>query len=98
MGTKNYCHRDDKDWKERAEKWLQKKQELEAIEKEEKKLRDELIALAGNLNSKGGGIRLSLSIRRGLVDYQSIPVLKEIDLEKYRKPSTSVWTLLRDLE
>lgn len=87
--------RDDDAWNEKAEKWLQKKQELEAIQLEEKKLREELIELAGNQSSRGAGIRLSLSIRKGLINYQSIPELKEIDLERYRKPSTEVWILSR---
>lgn len=96
MNTKSYTLRDDTAWKEKAEKWLIKKQELDSLEKEEKKLREELIELASHQNSKGCGVRLTLSIRKGLVDYQSIPALKNIDLEKYRKPSNSVWILLKD--
>lgn len=87
--------RDDDAWNEKAEKWLQKKQELESLQLEEKKLREELIELAGNQSSRGAGIRLSLSTRKGLINYQSIPELKEIDLERYRRPSTEVWILSR---
>lgn len=93
LGSKDYCHRDDMDWNERAQKWLQKKLELENIEQEEKTLRNELIEMANCQSSHGGGIRLTYSTRKGAIDYRSIPCLKEIDLEKYRKPSTSVWSL-----
>lgn len=93
LSSKDYCHRNDTDWNERAQKWLQKKQELENIEQEEKTLRNELIELANCQSSHGGGIRLTYSTRKGAIDYRSIPCLKEVDLEKYRKPSTSVWSL-----
>lgn len=93
LSAKDYCFRDDSDWNERAQKWLQKKQELESIEQEEKKLRDELIELANHQNTQGSGIRLTLSMRKGTIDYRSIPCLKELDLEKYRKPSSRVWSL-----
>ena len=93
LTTKDYNFRDDLTWNERAQKWLQKKQELENIEQEEKILRNELIELANNRNSQGGGIRLTLSTRKGTVDYRTIPCLKEIDLEMYRKPSSKVWSL-----
>ncbi|MBS0585736.1 MAG: YqaJ viral recombinase family protein [Verrucomicrobia bacterium] len=93
LTTKDYNFRDDLAWNERAQKWLQTKQDLENIEQEEKILRNELIELANNRNSQGGGIRLTLSTRKGTVDYRTIPCLKEMDLEMYRKPSSKVWSL-----
>ena len=71
----------------------QKKQELENIENEEKILRNELIELASNQNSQGGGVRLTLSTRKGTVDYRKVPCLQEMDLEIYRKPPSKVWSL-----
>lgn len=93
LSSKDYCYRDDPAWTERAKKWLQKKHELENIEQEEKILRDELIELANHQSSQGSGIRLTLSMRKGTIDYRSIPCLKEVDLEQYRKPSNRVWSL-----
>lgn len=93
LSPKDYRYRDDVVWNERAKKWLQVKHELENIEQEEKRLRDELIELANHQNSQGAGIRLTLSMRKGMIDYRSIPCLKEIDLEQYRKPSSRVWSL-----
>lgn len=93
LTPKDYNFRDDLAWNERAKKWLQKKQELENIEQEEKILRNELIELASNQSSQGGGIRLTLSTRKGTVDYRTIPCLKELDLEIYRKPPSKVWSL-----
>lgn len=93
LTTKDYNFRDDLTWNERAQKWLQKKRELENIEQVEKMLRNELIELACNQSSQGGGIRLTLSTRKGTVDYRTIPCLKEIDLEIYRKPPSKVWCL-----
>jgi len=93
LTTKDYNVRDDLAWNERAQKWLQKKQELENIENEEKILRNELIELASNQNSQGGGVRLTLSTRKGTVDYRKVPCLQEMDLEIYRKPPSKVWSL-----
>jgi hypothetical protein len=34
-----------------------------------------------------------MSFRSGSVDYAKIPELKNIDLEKYRKKGSTVWTM-----
>lgn len=40
-----------------------------------------------------GGYKLSRTVRIGTVDYDAIPELETIDLNQYRKPSTSFWTI-----
>lgn len=46
----------------------------------------EIESLAGEDSVQGFGLKLTRYWRKGNVDYSQIPALKEIDLEKYRKP------------
>lgn len=55
--------------------------------------RDKLIALAGERNSAGAGVRVTRVERKGAVDYRAVPALKGVDLEQYRKPGTEYWTV-----
>ena len=55
--------------------------------------KDKLIEMTNNKNSYGSGICLTKTTRKGAIDYSSIPEIKEIDLEKYRKPSCEFWTV-----
>jgi putative phage-type endonuclease len=93
LSSKDYRYRDDIAWSELSQRWVQKKEHLEALTQEEKILRDELIEMANHQNSYGGGVRLTVASRKGAVDYRSIPCLREVDLENYRKPSFKVWTV-----
>lgn len=68
---------------------------LDQIEKDSSKRKDEikelLLEISGAENAKGNGIILTKVERKGMINYQNIPELKQMDLEKYRKPSTSYW-------
>lgn len=44
-------------------------------------------------NTKGAGITVYQTERKGAVDYKKIPQLDGVDLEQYRKKSTQVWTI-----
>lgn len=44
-------------------------------------------------NTKGAGVTVYQSERKGSVDYKKIPQLEGVDLEQYRKKSTTVWTI-----
>lgn len=44
-------------------------------------------------NTKGAGITVYQTERKGAVDYKKIPQLEGVDLEQYRKKSTQVWTI-----
>jgi hypothetical protein len=91
---KNTVVRSDAQWLEKANKWREAKCELEKWKEIEDTLRQELILLAGDNGTAGGGIQLSKSMRKGLVDYEKIPELKGVDLEQYRKPSAIAWRIL----
>jgi len=90
---KDYVEIHDRSWNEKAQEWNRISRQLKNFEEIESKLRKELIQMASGRNCKGAGIKISSSTRKGNVDYSSIPDLKNIDLEKYRKPPTQVWRI-----
>jgi putative phage-type endonuclease len=90
---KDYLERTDEIWKLCATKWKAISSEIKSLEDQEKELRNQLIQLSGQYNTKGSGIRLCQIQRKGNVDYSSIPQLKDINLDIYRKPASSSWRL-----
>jgi putative phage-type endonuclease len=56
--------------------------------------RNELLKLCGDKNCLGQGLRVMKTTMRGRVDYDSIPEIQGVDLEKYRKGSTESWKVL----
>ncbi len=79
---KEYTQRDDIRWRCKVERW-----------NELKILRQQIIDECEGENCEGAGIRVSKHTREGQVDWKSIPELKGIDLEKYRKTSVEYWSI-----
>ena len=89
-----YAQREDQQWVDVSKKWLELHRQMKALESEEKSLREALIQMAGVENVTGGGVRITRSMRKGSIQYRQIPELQNVDLEKYRKEPTEIWTLL----
>lgn len=94
---------DDPEWKyisDEYKKCRKEAEEIEAklavIEETEKAYRGRLIALSGDKNAKGNGIRLTRIERKGTIDYTLIPELNSIDLDKYRKSASVYWKIMED--
>lgn len=87
-------NREDKEWTDASQKWLDIHRQLEVLQAEEKALREVLIQIADSQNVTGGGIRLIRSLRKGNIQYAQIPELQNVDLEKYRKEPVEIWRLL----
>ena len=83
-------------WLMTAKELYNIQQQRRALEKREAELGTELRALSNNQPKAFGGMRYYFEIRTGSVDYNSIPELKSVDLNKYRKPSLTVWKLAVD--
>lgn len=94
----DYEEREDALWSQVAYELLLLDKELEGYE-EIKKKRDEMktyaIELANGRNSRGHGIKLTQSFPKGRVNYDAIPELKLVDLDKYRDPPSERWTLTK---
>lgn len=86
---KDFIKRDDEEWAQLAKEWI----EISKIEDRKDQIRKKLIDLSGRSNSMGGGIKLSKIPRKGLVDYKSIPEIRGLDLEKYRKPNIETYRI-----
>jgi putative phage-type endonuclease len=56
-------------------------------------VKEKLIDLADGQPSLGFGLKLSKVTSKGRVDFMSIPEIKGLDLEKYRKPDTESWRI-----
>lgn len=72
---------------------LERKRIIEKAEKEEKELRKEFIELENGQDCRGRGATIVKTTTRGSVDYSSIPELRGVDLNKYRKPSYDKWVI-----
>ncbi len=89
----SYVFRDDYLWNQCACDWMSVTKQIKSLEKQEEDLRTQLLFLCGQVNTKGGGISLCKVERKGNVDYSKIPELKNLDLDKYRKASSSSWRI-----
>lgn len=66
--------------------------EQKAAEEKVEEARKKLLEICTE-NTKGAGITVYQTERKGAVDYRKIPQLDGVDLEQYRKKSTQVWTI-----
>lgn len=89
----DFLERDDDLWIHCSLKWKSVVDEIKDLEKKEEDLRQQLIFLSGESNTKGGGLSLCKVTRKGNVDYHKIPELKNVDLDIYRKPSSYSWRI-----
>lgn len=83
------------EWKDAAKDLIEVQEQLRKLQDEEKNLRDDLIRQADNRNCQGAGIKLTKVISKGHVQYNQIPELKEIDLDKFRKEPSTTYRLTK---
>ncbi|HTJ53648.1 MAG TPA: YqaJ viral recombinase family protein [Cyclobacteriaceae bacterium] len=93
LEERDYIQVTNEAWLECARKYQIVSAEARKLACEEEKYKNMLIAMSGNKNSRGAGLKLSRYSRKGAVDYTKIPELKNMDLESYRKPSSYYWTV-----
>jgi len=78
--------------------WLMKEEELfrlnvvidEMIDKRDE-IKQSMIEMCDGRVTKGYRLKLTPITRKGNIDYSAIELLKSMDLEQYRKPSTISW-------
>lgn len=72
---------------------LQKKREIDfELKTLEAKIKD-LAESSGGQKVIGGGLLITRTERKGSVDYSKVPSLDGVDLDQYRKPPTTYWTI-----
>lgn len=89
--------RTDDDFLVVLEKWKKAKQYLDSWKEKEDLCRRDLIAVAGNDSYvKSNNVTIKRTISKGRVQYNEIPELVEIDLDKYRKDPVVTWRITND--
>lgn len=88
----DFIERDDEEWSSLANKYKDIQRQIQQLEEEKKDIKHQLIYLSMSYNSKGSGLVLQQVERRGALDYGSLlKTIQGVDIEKYRKPSSSEW-------
>lgn len=93
LGNKDFVERQDIEWLEGSNHWLETKKQLKILEEKESQQRQYLIQLAKNKNCKGNGITLTKVVRKGNIDLDRVieEKLKGVNLEPYRKNNIETW-------
>lgn len=84
----------DLNWKGYASEYRKLCEQIKNLEDIKQSYRKELLKLSEDQNCLGEGVRVMKTIMPGRVDYDSIPEIKGVDLDKYRKGSTTIWKVL----
>ncbi len=71
-------------------------QEIKALEDKKNFHREALIKICGNDNCVGYGVKIFKKLSKGRIDYDAIPEIQTLNLDKFRKPSSESWTILVD--
>ena len=90
---KDITERKDSDFMFAVAFWERANNDLKFAKELEEQARAELIEACKEESCEGFGVKCSQVERQGNVDYASIPELKNVDLEKYRKPATMYWKI-----
>ena len=80
----------DPEWRVAARRYREAKTRLDQAALAEEAARQRLSSMASARRTWGGGVEVVKGARKGAVDYASIPELRQVDLERYRKPPVEV--------
>ena len=84
--------RTDDAWLEAAIRYRETKTAYDLAAEALESAKAGLLALT-DTDASGAGVKVSRVDKKGNVDYKSIPVLKGLDLEPYRKPGHTEWRI-----
>jgi putative phage-type endonuclease len=83
----------DKVWETIANDLMNVKNIIKNYQLQESLLEEKLKELSHDKNSFCGEYKYTKSFKKGAVNYSVIPELKDVDLEKYRKNSSTMWRI-----
>lgn len=81
-------------WKGLANVYKDICDQIKYLEERKEQYRKWLLDLCADQNCSGDGVKAMKTIMRGRVDYDGIPELQGVDLDKYRKKSTTIWKIM----
>jgi hypothetical protein len=97
MTTKDYKDMSfEPTWENYANEYRKACEQIKNLEDIKESYRKELINLCGEDSGYGCGIKVIKKTVKGRVDYESIPELRGVNIEQYRKNPTSNWTITLD--
>jgi putative phage-type endonuclease len=83
----------DPEANELAKKYIEVCNEIEMLEKQRDLLKQDLLEYTEGDRTNIGPLMISRFDRKGLIDYSKIPVLQSMNLDPYRKPSSTTWKI-----
>lgn len=93
MTEKDSTFHQDGMWNELTAEWKEVKTKIRALERREDELKEFLLTMANGKNSHGNGVMVQKVIRKGSINYASIPELSEVNLDNYRTPHVESWRI-----
>lgn len=91
-----FIERYDLDWAILVDKWKDSKADLYQATQMEQVYRKKLIEACKGQNTEGYGVKAQKIMRRGSIQYSSIPELQDVDLDQYRDMPTESWRITLD--
>ena len=96
LTERDFEERYDDEFRFYSNVYLQSKKLLDVYEKQTETARLQLIDLCKGKSCKGFGIKVSKVVRKGNVEYKSIPELNNVDLECYRKKPIETYRITEE--
>lgn len=87
-----YEVREDADFMRVSSEWLLAQSAAKSAQDKADAIKKDLLKLC-TANTKGNGLIIYRSERKGSVDYSKVPELQGVNLDQYRKKSTALWTV-----
>lgn len=91
---RDYNKRNDTCWRDAAQKYIALSSMKKQLDEQVEEARQALLFLAGDQSTEGCGVKVLKTSRKGAIQYQKIPDLKNIDLDYYRSPPIESWRIL----
>lgn len=96
LTDKDWTENQTADWSEKASEYLAIKEQIEQLKAKQDEVKQELIELADGQPTRGAGISVSKTTRKGNINY--VRAIKELDLdasklEQFRNKSTEFFTV-----
>jgi putative phage-type endonuclease len=81
-------------WRDYAIEYRKVCDQIKHLEEMKEKYRKEILKLCREGNCIGNGIKVMKTLMKGRIAYDEIPEIRNVDLEKYRKNSITIWKIL----
>lgn len=88
-----YVQMTNKEWTDAADEYRDISKQIKALETRQRACKDRLFAIANGTPSQGGGVTVSKTIKKGIVDIESFAKDTGRNPEEYRKEPREEWSV-----